>query len=350
MAEHLYGLGIFNRFDARGGYWQEKSDKFGFHVTTRKSTDKFWTPNDTEALRRHFEARHLRDIVGVHAIDPESGTCRWGAGDLDDHDGLDKGENLRRALAMREIASDLGFTLHLFSSDGRGGIHAWIFVDQPVASHRMFALLKRITADSSVETFPRQASIPKDGYGNWIRLFGKHYKRPAWSRLFGERDWLSAEATVDAILRIEPDDASHVPEAQPVQESVHTAKQLHVRHFAESPEALRAWLESHGIAITAVKEMHGGGAKLIVATCPFAKDHGGDFKDTSVIVTWRPSGIGFLCFHNRCSGRRWRDVRRTVDPDYVHDDELYQDWTPCYEFGPDAAAPTPRLRGKAVRQ
>ncbi|MBK8270388.1 MAG: hypothetical protein IPK83_19670 [Planctomycetes bacterium] len=227
---------------------------------------------------------------------------------------------------MQDIAADMRLRLHLFSSNGieRGGIHGWMFFDRPLASERVFSLLKTIVGGQQIETFPKQPSIPPTGFGNWMRVFGRHYKRAEWARYWGGRGWLTAEQTIDAILRIEPDDADLVPQVR--QEIRITSRPIyrgHRRHFAETAESLQSWLESKGVTVKAIKPCHDGSTRLILGLCPFHPDHGDGPNDTSVVVFWTPSGPRFCCQHNRCKSFKWRDLRAKLDPDYVpHDLEL----------------------------
>jgi len=51
------------------------------------------------------------------------------------------------------------------------------------------------------------------------------------------------------------------------------------------------------------------GNKWELAVCPFHPDHGG--KDC--IIGQKPSGaVWFRCLHNRCTGKRWQDVKRII--------------------------------------
>ena len=81
--------------------------------------------------------------------------------------------------------------------------------------------------------------------------------------------------------------------------------------FEESPETLRRFLESRGVNVTDTKELDDDGVALIVSECPMRPDHGNHGSDTAII--WRPGGIGFNCFHERCSDFRWADVLTWIE-------------------------------------
>ena len=55
-----------------------------------------------------------------------------------------------------------------------------------------------------------------------------------------------------------------------------------------------------------------GGTKYILDHCPFNEQH----KHKDAVIFQRDSGaIGFICLHNSCSGKTWRDVRLLFEPD-----------------------------------
>jgi hypothetical protein len=83
------------------------------------------------------------------------------------------------------------------------------------------------------------------------------------------------------------------------------------RGIADSPEALQAYLERHGIGVQTPKKGADGSTVLILSGCPMNGDHG---HGTDTAVIWRPDGIGFECKHAGCAGYSWLDVRAKIDP------------------------------------
>ena len=62
-----------------------------------------------------------------------------------------------------------------------------------------------------------------------------------------------------------------------------------------------------------------GGTKYILDHCPFNDQH----KHKDAVIFQRDGGaIGFICLHNSCSGKTWRDVRLLFEPDAY--DRQYQ--------------------------
>ena len=67
------------------------------------------------------------------------------------------------------------------------------------------------------------------------------------------------------------------------------------------------WLADRGIAFKLRRK--GGDAYYNLVNCPFEPDHGG--KDTAIIQ--RADGtLGFHCFHDRCNGYGWLDVKKKL--------------------------------------
>lgn len=73
---------------------------------------------------------------------------------------------------------------------------------------------------------------------------------------------------------------------------------------------LEEWLERYGISYK--KASFAGGNKYVLDHCPFDANHKG--KD-AVIFQSSTGALGFNCFHNSCSDKRWRDVRLLFEPD-----------------------------------
>lgn len=70
------------------------------------------------------------------------------------------------------------------------------------------------------------------------------------------------------------------------------------------------WLNRFGISYK--PESFSGGTKYILEHCPFDSNHKG--KD-AVIFQSTSGAIGFHCFHNSCSDKKWRDIRLLYEPD-----------------------------------
>ena len=73
---------------------------------------------------------------------------------------------------------------------------------------------------------------------------------------------------------------------------------------------LESWLQKYGIGYQ--KTSFSDGYKYILSECPFDSNHKG--KD-ACLFQGRDGRIGFHCFHNSCSDKRWRDFRLLYEPD-----------------------------------
>jgi hypothetical protein len=181
-----------------------------------------------DRLVQHFEAgtdASAEDIIGVHVAEPDHETCRWVAFDIDKHGDEDADANLRFALRLHRRARKAGLAVVLTdSSGGRGGYHIWALVDRPIpmADARRLVLWlvrgwERAGLPKSPDLFPANDHLTGLRCGTWLRLPGRHHKRPAWSRVWSStrKTWLEGEAAIDALLALrgEPVDvAAIVPE------------------------------------------------------------------------------------------------------------------------------------------
>jgi hypothetical protein len=63
------------------------------------------------------------------------------------------------------------------------------------------------------ETFPKQQAIVSGGFGNWLRVPGRHHTREHWSCAWGGSAWLSGDAAVGHILGLRGDSPELIPAA-----------------------------------------------------------------------------------------------------------------------------------------
>lgn len=118
--------------------------------------------------------KHLAGTVGCGSVPiQDDGTCSWGAIDIDNH-GSD--EDLDLAAVDRRIM-DMGLPLIPCRSKS-GGIHCYMFLEQPLPASRVKALLTGFALNvghGGSEIFPKQGKLgtTKEGklqLGNWINL------------------------------------------------------------------------------------------------------------------------------------------------------------------------------------
>lgn len=70
------------------------------------------------------------------------------------------------------------------------------------------------------------------------------------------------------------------------------------------------FLNKHGIGYKS--ERVAGGTKYVLDHCPFNDQH----KHKDAVIFQRDNGaIGFVCLHNSCADKTWKDVRQLYEPD-----------------------------------
>ncbi len=199
---------LVNRTDVWGAYWPAHRRDRGNSWTAPAKKDRGRVLLTQEVLERHFLGKAVEHVVGLHSTSPDN-TSRWAALDIDAHDGgtADPAANLAAALAWYEVLDELGFAPLLADSNGRGGYHLWALFAEPVPTPKVYALLRWLIRDhkaygltASTETFPKQPAIKAGGYGNWLRLPGRHHTREHQSRVWGGKDWLEGGAAVRHVL------------------------------------------------------------------------------------------------------------------------------------------------------
>lgn len=210
---------LVNRTDRCGGYYAKDG---ATHQTTRPARgarDGFVSHG---LLVGHFTATGTDDVIGVHALAPDS--CgKWLGIDIDAHPGTtaDPEANRAFALAMYDELTRSGFHCLLYASNGRGGYHLLVLFDAPVPGetlvtfgawlvrgHREFGFTK------PPEVFPKQARLEgTTEWGNWLRIVGHHHTRDYWPEVFDGGVWVSGAAAVEHVLSLDGDDPTLIPAA-----------------------------------------------------------------------------------------------------------------------------------------
>lgn len=172
-----------------------------------------------EPLTRELLVRHFRGEVsiGTHSTSPD-GRCSGASVDIDAHTDKDDPEvNWRCALASVAVFAKFGLTALILDSNGRGGFHVRSFFKKPVSSVVARWLCDQVEASlmaagfQKPETFPKQDELTIDRpFGNWIRLPGKHHKRPHWTRIYDPRTrtWAERKAAALRLIAVAGDSTS----------------------------------------------------------------------------------------------------------------------------------------------
>lgn len=194
---------LVNRTDCYGQYRPLDQRAKGTAFTVKGSpTDK--------VLRRHFAGKYVSNIVGLHSTAVDKEGASWSKWLVIDYDRKkeedDAGANWRAARAAAQAALDLGLNPVIEDSNGWGAYHVWCVFRDPVPTRDVHRLGKYLARDwkkhglpREPEIFPKQPGIDADGYGNWMRLPGRHHCRAHWSRFWDldQECWLEGADAVD---------------------------------------------------------------------------------------------------------------------------------------------------------
>ncbi|MBN6728209.1 PriCT-2 domain-containing protein [Burkholderia multivorans] len=120
---------------------------------------------------------------GVYPMQPGSDVTRVGLLDLDSHKGETPWHEMQdTAVRIVTAASAVGMQGIPFRSSGGAGIHIYFLWDTPQDAYSVRQALQRVlaacdlrdgtkgVAAGQVECFPKQSSVPHDGYGNMFVL------------------------------------------------------------------------------------------------------------------------------------------------------------------------------------
>lgn len=194
-----------------------KLDRHGCYLADGSA---LWSSSELtqEVLESHFRGAQTIGL-GTTSVNDR---CLFVALDLDNHvSEHDDNVNLSYALVVAERLWSLGFCPVIEDSDGKGGIHLFVFFSTPVKSETAFNFIRSVVKDykqhklDRIECFPKQRTVSntKMKCGNYIRVPGKHHKRDHWSRFWKDGQWLPAEDSAAFLLAQSGDDPKQIPAA-----------------------------------------------------------------------------------------------------------------------------------------
>lgn len=210
---------LVNRADVWGAYLPPDRRANGKSLTAPPVRARGRVALTEAVLGRHFRGLRPDDLMGLHSTSPDN-RSRWGAIDIDAHaDGrADAEANQTAALAWFDRLAGIGFDPLLVDSNGRGGFHLWCLLAEPVPTAKVFGFLKWLTDDFGAfglaarpEAFPKQPAIRPNGFGNWLRLPGRHHTFDHWSRVWNGHRWLEGEPAVAHLLGLAGRPAHLIP-------------------------------------------------------------------------------------------------------------------------------------------
>jgi hypothetical protein len=218
-----------NRRDISGGYYLNADGK----VSVTTSHDSLTSAR----IIRHYKATSISDVLGLHTTAliiwdegnasigqkrVESCLSLWGGGDIDQHGDADSSQaNEAAAIAWYRALVDLGFHPLLTDSNGKGGFHLRVFLEDPTITANVRQLFRWLMRDwqergldGEPEIFPKQNLIAREGpgsCGNWLRLPGRNPKRDHWSKVWDGSEWLDGDDAIDFIVNLAGDPAQLIP-------------------------------------------------------------------------------------------------------------------------------------------
>jgi hypothetical protein len=137
-------------------------------------------------------------------------------------------------------------------------------------------------------------------YGTWARKGDDTADRPhRLSRILSVPEPLEI-VSVDKLFAL----AGTLPQA----DEAEPARQSH--HSNGVGFDLENFMSKH--EISGRKGSWGQSEKWVLEACPFNSDH---TNRSAVIVRFKDGKLGFVCHHNSCQGRGWRDLRDLFEPD-----------------------------------
>ena len=194
-----WAMGLANRLDRHGHY---------FPMCRRTPDNNAITAGmlTIPILERHFIGRDPGDIVGLHSTSPD-GTCRWVVWDIDQHDDFNPQLAERNEQAATELYYRLerkGFRPILENSNGRGGYHCWLIFSRPADVAAVYSFAQAmIEGLGDIETFPKQPQLTGKGFGNWMRLPGRHHSYNHWSKIYHRQGgWMDGTESINELLGV----------------------------------------------------------------------------------------------------------------------------------------------------
>jgi hypothetical protein len=195
----FYRSRIIVRSDTYVGYYSKVVDGKRVVSSARKGA-----PLTDTVLHNHIFA-YPDCIMGAYTTCPKTNTTLRLHIDVDAHPPkldengqpkkkpVDPADNFKFAgVVFRRLRAD-GMNPILMDSNGKGGVWIDVYFSEPVDAGRVREYGLLITRDyekfnvDDPEIFPKQATVKEDGYGNMVRLPGRHHKRRHHTRVLGYR-------------------------------------------------------------------------------------------------------------------------------------------------------------------
>ncbi len=148
---------------AHGTYDVEELNPSKNKQEIKKSARTVRRPVTADLWARHLAGSYHLGVIPI----AEDSHCWWGAVDIDNYDGLDHADLVRRI-------SDLSLP-GLVCRTKSGGAHIYVFFSEPIPAGDVISklqVLSTVLGHGGCEIFPKQSRIvvEEDGLGNWINM------------------------------------------------------------------------------------------------------------------------------------------------------------------------------------
>lgn len=173
-------------------------------------------------LHRHFSGKSPAHLIGLHSISDHS-TAKWFAIDVDLHDpsmpNADEvaAANFEAALDWAERLRAMGMDPMLFDSNGAGGYHVWVLLDNEYPLADVYDFADELRSDwqdfglpRKPEQFPPKRVVGPDDLPYTLRTPGRHHTRHHYTRVYnfdaipGENEWLEGGDAIEAMIATGP--------------------------------------------------------------------------------------------------------------------------------------------------
>lgn len=272
-------------------------------------------------LRGHFSGH---DTLGMYTTHPKRQTCKFFGLDIDAHEGQDVDVVANWLFALRCYNELRAMGLHpmLEDSNGKGGYHVWVLFDNEVFATHLYALgcwLRKYTPNGvCVEAFPKQPTIMEIGYGNQMRLPGKHHKSAHWSGIYDAptQTMVYDMKAIQLILACPLSKADNIPShvLQYVEQKTPTTPNTTATTNTQDNQTAGDWMQAYSgdlktLDIEKLCEDRIAGRSsngFIDIVCPWHKEH--TTGDWAGIAKQDDSYPVFSCLHAHCKDRKLREL------------------------------------------
>tara|TARA_R110002096_G_scaffold403766_3_gene601315 strand:- start:9688 stop:10866 length:1179 start_codon:yes stop_codon:yes gene_type:complete len=211
---------LVNRFDVWGQYTGKSGANKAITLPQKAMRDGRDMVT-TEKLKRHFGSMRRNHLIGLHSQSADE-TCKWLAIDIDLHEcepsvmEESASRNFAAARGWWEALVARGFDPLLLDSNGGGGYHLWLLLEEPTPMQSAYVFAQELVADwqsrnldACPETFPKSPRLGHDKMGAWLRLPGLHHSHNHYSRVWSgdewlEDPWLDGNEAIGVILETNP--------------------------------------------------------------------------------------------------------------------------------------------------